>query len=207
MKKTNTRILFSCALLAALATAASMIKLWQAPYGGSVTLLAMIPILVASCLFGLKWGVATGFVVSVIQLILGLSNVAYVPTAWGMAACIFLDYIAAYTVIGFAGFLTPHGYLTDGGSDNRYIVKSVAASAACIAVRYACHVVSGAVIWYSLDKIWYADDASHIVNRFGPWLFSVIYNGTFMLPEAVLTLAALPFILKLTVRMRNKLRF
>lgn len=207
--KNKTTTLITCELLVALSAAGSMIKLWQAPYGGSVTLLAMIPLIAASCLFGVKWGVATGFVASCVQLVLGLSNIAYVPTAWGMALCIFLDYIAAYTVIGFSGFLCPKGYYNLGG-DNKIsagmILKSVAGAAVCIAVRYACHVVSGAVIWYSLDKIWYEDDAAHIVNRFGAWAFSVIYNGTFMLPEAVLTLAVLPSVLKISAKLRSRIR-
>ena len=185
----------------AAATALSMVPLWEAPYGGSVTLLSMVPIFVVSCMFGVKWGAATGFVYSVIQLILGLKNVAYIPTAWGMFACVMLDYIIAFTVLGLAGLAVPGGLKNTKDS----IFRATLGSAVAMIVRYICHVTVGAVVWYSLDLVWYADDPTHIVHKYGPWMFSAIYNGTFMLPEIVMTLIAVPFIFKFVASMRSKL--
>lgn len=200
MKKSNLHILITCAVMIAAATVLSMIKLWEAPYGGSITLLSMVPILLVSCMFGVKWGLATGFVYSVVQLILGFSNVAYVPTAWGMFACIMLDYIIAFSVLGLAGLSVPNGL-----NGKHAILRATIGSAAALVARFVCHLISGAVIWYSLDLVWYADDPTHIVHKYGPWAFSAIYNGTFMLPEIVITLIALPFIFKFASSIKSKL--
>ena len=63
-------------------------------------------------------------------------------------------------------------------------------------LRFACHILSGAVIWYALDLEWYADDPDHIVHKYGAWMFSTIYNGTFMLPEIIETVIGVPLLTK-----------
>ena len=60
--------------------------------------------------------------------------------------------------------------------------------------RFACHILSGVVIWYALDLEWYADDPGHIVNRYSKWIFSVVYNGAFMLPEIIETVIGVPIL-------------
>ena len=71
-------------------------------------------------------------------------------------------------------------------------------------LRFACHIVSGAVIWYALDLEWYADDPTHIVHKYGAWMFSVIYNGTFMLPEIVETVIGVPLLTKALSKVNMK---
>ena len=70
----KTRILVECALMIALSTVLSMIKIIQMPYGGGVTPLSMLPIILVSFRHGTRWGLLTSFVDSVLQLILGLNN-------------------------------------------------------------------------------------------------------------------------------------
>ena len=60
------------AVMVALASALSLIKLYELPLGGSVTLLSMLPIVVISISLGLKWGVGSSFVYSLIQLFFGI---------------------------------------------------------------------------------------------------------------------------------------
>ena len=48
------------------------------------------------------------------------------------------------------------------------------------------------VIWHALDLEWYADDPEHIVNRYSKWIFSLVYNGAFMLPEIIETVIGVP---------------
>ena len=43
MKRTNTRAMVECALMIALGTVLAQIKVWQMPYGGSVTLVSSLP--------------------------------------------------------------------------------------------------------------------------------------------------------------------
>lgn len=185
-------ILAESAIMVALATVLSMLKIWDAPYGGSVTVLSMAPIIVLSMRRGVKVGLLAGFAHSVIQLLLGLSNVAYVPTAWGIVICILTDYILPFTLLGLGGLFRSVKF-----TQSRYtnILIATALGALLVTVlRYLCHIVSGAVIWYALDLEWYADDPTHIVHQYGPWMFSVVYNGWYMLPEIVATTVGTPLI-------------
>ena len=179
--QTNTsrkvHILAECAITVALATVLSWLKIWDSPYGGSITVLSMTPIILLSMRRGVRVGLLGGLVHSLLQLLFGLSNVAYVPTPMGIVLCILTDYILPFTLLGLAGCVRV-----------RNILVSAALGALLVTtLRYLCHIVSGVVIWYELDLVWYADDPSHIVNRFGPWSFSAIYNGIYMIPEIIAT--------------------
>lgn len=73
MKNTKTRALVESAILIALATILSLIKLVDLPYGGSITIASMFPIVILSYRFGLRWGCAAGLVYGIIQQLTGLS--------------------------------------------------------------------------------------------------------------------------------------
>ncbi|MGN1206732.1 MAG: energy-coupled thiamine transporter ThiT, partial [Eubacteriales bacterium] len=60
MQQSNTRKLVESALMIALATVLSLLKLADLPYGGSVTLASMLPIILISYRNGLGWGLGTG---------------------------------------------------------------------------------------------------------------------------------------------------
>ena len=98
-----TRELVEGGLMVALATVLSYLKLWDAPYGGSVTLLSMVPIILYSLRWGVKPGLVAGLAHALIQLIQGMGDVMYVPTAGGIAAAIILDYLLPFTLLGLGG--------------------------------------------------------------------------------------------------------
>ena len=77
-----------------------------------------------------------------------------------------------------------------------FVLGAVLGTLLVTLLRFACHIVSGAVIWYALDLEWYADDPDHIVHKYGAWMFSTIYNGTFMLPEIIETVIGVPLLTK-----------
>ena len=82
------------AVMVALASALSLIKIYELPLGGAVTLLSMLPIVVISISLGLKWGVGSSFVYSLIQLFFGITLDGLL--GWGLTAAylvgsIFLD--------------------------------------------------------------------------------------------------------------------
>lgn len=190
----RTRTLAECAIMVALATVLSMLKIWDSPYGGSVTILSMTPIILLSMRRGIKVGLAAGFAHSVIQLLLGLSTVAYVPTPMGIVICILTDYILPFTLLGLGGCLRNVRF-TKNSIVNLVIAAALGAALVTV-LRYVCHIVSGAVIWYELDLEWYADDPTHIVNLYGPWTFSAIYNGIYMIPEILATTVGTPLLAK-----------
>lgn len=188
--KQKTRRLVESALMLAVALVLSsdLLKfggIWA--FGGGVTPCSMVPLVLISFRWGWKWGSFTGFVYSLLQLIQGIDNVQY-ATGFGMAvAIVLLDYVIAYTVVGFAGIF--NGKLKNR---NAAIILGVVL---CLTVRLACHFLSGWLIW---DALW--------PNEFGMAapLYSICYNGSYMVPEIILTAAAscliMPLLDKITAK-------
>ncbi|MDE7192495.1 MAG: energy-coupled thiamine transporter ThiT [Oscillospiraceae bacterium] len=173
MKKNKIHVMVEGGIMVALAFVLSLVTIYKLPWGGSVTLLSMLPIIVFSIRNGAANGLACSFVYSLTQLVYGLAVDGLL--GWGLtpgmlAACIFLDYIAAFTVLGLAGAFRKHDI---GG----WISGSVMA----IAIRYGMHVISGSVVFASAGKLW---EGLEISNT---WLYSMAYNACYMLPEMILT--------------------
>ncbi|MGM9615415.1 MAG: energy-coupled thiamine transporter ThiT [Oscillospiraceae bacterium] len=169
MKKITTRKLVESALLIAVATVLSLVKI-DLPFGGGVTIVSMLPLVIASHRYGWKWGVVTAFVYSVLQLILGLDNVGYATSFVMALGVIFLDYIIAYTVIGLSGLF---------GKDRKGVAIGILVT---FCLRFVCHLITGAWIWGE----WMPEEFMSLTMT-GPWLYSFLYNGWYMLAEIVLT--------------------
>ena len=168
----RTRTLVECALMIAVGTVLAQIKIFEMPYGGSVTLVSMLPVILVSFRHGVKWGLATGFVNSLLQMLLGF----YAPPAGTVLAfvgVVLLDYVLAFTLLGLAGLIAKL-------FQNRMVGAAVGTAAVCV-IRFLCSFLSGALLWGSYQE--YYDWA----NGMSVWLYSLIYNGSYMLPELVLT--------------------
>ena len=127
--KTNsisTRVLAEMAVMVALATVLSVIKVFNFPQGGSITLGSMIPILLVALRRGPKIGVMTGAVYGMVQLIIdgyvGVNN----PIS------LLLDYPIAFGALGLAGFIQKQPFV-----------------GTCLGVtgRFISHVTSGYVFF------------------------------------------------------------
>lgn len=183
--KKNVYKLTLSAIFVALATVLSLIKIYKLPLGGSVTLLSMLPIVMVSVMLGLKWGFISSFVYSLIQLILGITLDGLL--GWGLTpimliGTILLDYIIAFSVLGIAGIFSKKGY-----------AGTCIGVALALVLRFVSHFISGFVIFKELEQFELFGEI--FVNR--PVLYSLGYNGTFMLPELILTVAAAAIIFKL----------
>jgi len=177
----KVRKITECAIMIALASVLSMLKIYEAPLGGSVTLFSMVPIILIGIRHGPIWGLSTGFIYSVIQLILGLGNVSYVPTVTGIVLCVLFDYIVAFTLLGLGGLFDK---LTA-----KPLVNMIAGILFVCILRYISHLISGAVVWYEITKLGGWND---YVQTVGMWTYSVVYNLQYMLPETIITLIAAP---------------
>ena len=171
----TTRALVESAMMVALATVLSLLKIIELPYGGSVTVGSMLPMIILAYRYGLGWGFGAGFVYAATQQLLGLNNLSYVTGWQSVVAVIFLDYIIAFAVVGLGGIFRrvtkkQSSALMLGG-----ILVSV--------LRYVCHVISGCTVWAGLSI---PDSAAFI--------YSISYNLTYMLPETII-LAALAYYL------------
>ena len=177
MKNTKTRALCESAIMLALAVALALVsKLipFQLPFGGSITLFSMLPICLISIKYGIKWGLGTAFCFSWFQILEGK------VFSWGLTpgmliASLLLDYLLAFTVLGLAGLFRKKG--TAG------IIGGVAG--VCVA-RFLIHFLAGVILWANLDQ--FVAFGQEWINR--PVLYSICYNGAYMLPETVLTVIA-----------------
>ena len=171
--KNSTRRLTDTAILIALGTVLSLFKI-DLPFGGGVTICSMLPLVIISFRYGWKWGGLAGFVYSVIQLMLGLDNVQYASSAVMAAGIVLLDYILPYTVIGFASLF--------GGKPTNTRKALVLGIIVSFVLRLVCHIVTGAWIWGE----WMPEEFMNMAMT-SPWIYSILYNGWYMLAEIVLT--------------------
>ena len=181
MRTSRIQMLCECAILLALGVALSYIRIITLPYEGSVTLLSMLPI----CLVGIKYGVGQGlsvaFLYSWFQILQG-GVFSWGLTPGMLIASLLLDYILAFTVLGLSGLFRRFG--TWG------MVGGVAL--ACI-LRFASHFASGVVLWANFEE--FIAFGKEWVGR--PWLYSLCYNGVYMLPETIFTALGAALLLRL----------
>lgn len=184
-------------IMVAMATVLSMIKVFELPYGGSITLCSMLPITFYAYINGAKWGVGVGFVYSIIQLLLGTDAIRGFDFI-SAAGVVLFDFILAFSILGIAGMF------------KNKIEGNPAAFAAGTAVagilRYICHVISGAIFFGQYAEWFFSQDGMSIgpaiLGSFSGWglalIYSIIYNLSFMLPELIITTFAAGFLMKLT---------
>ncbi len=181
MSKNKTKILVEGAVMVALATVLSYIRIFRLPWGGSITLLSMLPIVLFSIRRGLGAGLTVSFVFSLVQFTQGIVDGIF---GWGLTpgmliACILLDYIVAFTVLGLAGIFRKKGF-----------TGWVGGIALAVVLRFVCHFLSGVVVWKSFGELWNGFSTD---NTF---LYSFLYNGSYMLPELIFTLIGAIALLK-----------
>lgn len=165
--KTNLQRLTVTAVLLALATVLSLIKIWTLPIGGSVTLLSMLPIFLLAMVYGVKWGLLSSFLYAIIQIGVDLAGMM----SWGMTAglwvgCLIFDYLLPYGLLGLAGIWRKKG-----------LVGACVGITFALVLRFASHFISGTIFF----DIW-CPDGWNVV-----W-YSVCYNGSYVLPELILSL-------------------
>lgn len=159
--------LAECAIMLALAVVLNEFTPIKLPFGGAVTFFSQLPIVVISYRHGLRWGLLTGLAMGVIEMLFGLENFSYVTGIAAYLILIFADYVIAFSALGLGGVF-------------RKTIKnqalSLAAGGALVSViRFLCHFISGVTIWGG-----YAEDTPVAI-------YSLTYNGSYMLPELIIT--------------------
>lgn len=171
----KTKRLIESAVMLAIATVLSELALVKLPYGGSVTLASMLPVLLIAYRYGTPWGLACGFCYGIVQQLVGLSTLSYFTTWQSIVAIILLDYLVAFALIGVGGLFRRTGL-------SQSTALAVGALAACV-LRYACHVISGATVWAGLS-----------IPTEAALVYSFAYNATYMLPETLVTVLVAAYI-------------
>ena len=172
----------------------------ELPFGGQVTLVSMLPVVLISYRHGVKWGLVSGVAYAMIEMAIGAKTVtaAFQPGYFGDGVMLLnalimcaLDYLVAFTVLGLGGIFRDR-------IENRGKALCCGAIVA-LGCRYLAHILSGYILfagwaeWFFTQEGFPAWGAS-LVASLSPtalgMLFSVVYNGMYMIPELILTAVA-----------------
>lgn len=125
--RADTKALTLSALMVALATGLGMLKLFEMPYGGTVTVFSMLPIVLCGYFLGTRRGVMAGMCVGLLNLIFGPYVIHPVQ--------LLVDYPFAFGALGLSGLCAK----MKNGLVKGYIVGLIG--------RYICAVISGIVFF------------------------------------------------------------
>lgn len=159
----STKQLIFCAASIALAFVTSYIKIFEMPWGGSVTLCSMLFIVMVANWYGVKTGVLVGLAYGILQFI----QEPYVLSLFQVCC----DYVLAFAALGVAGFFSrsPKG-----------LVKGYVAA---VLARGAFHALGGYLYWMS----YMPDNFPQSLRS----VYPIVYNYSFLLVEALITAAVI----------------
>lgn len=201
--KTKTKQVTESAMLIAMAVVLELVGrtiIPPMPFGGQLTLVSMLPIVLVSYRHGVKWGLTTGFAYALVQMALGADTVtaAFQPGYFGDSAMLtnallmcLLDYILAYTLLGLGGCFREK--IANKG------VALMCGSLVALGGRFLAHILSGYILFAGWAEWFFTQEGfpawgAALVESLSPELlgltYSVVYNGLYMVPEMILTAIA-----------------
>ena len=146
---------------------------WPYAYGGGFSLFGQVPVILVSYRHGIKKGLAASTVLALFEMMMGYKNFTYVAG------------LAAYLVVALADYLIAFGCLGLGGifkgkfGGNQSLELAVGGAVVCV-IRFVCHFISGVTVWGG-----YCPEGMAVA------VYSLVYNGSFMAIELVLTVIGL----------------
>lgn len=199
----KTKELVTTAMLLALATVLSIFKPFELPYGGGITIASMMPVILIAFCFGTKKGLLAAFVYSIIQMLFshGTISAAFLPGEDQMVfykailMCI-LDYTLAFTVLGLGGIFK--------GKIKNDTAAIFTGTVLVTFLRYVCHFLSGVILWGSYAEWFFSQEGftfgAMILSKFSGMalsiVYSLVYNGLYMIPEIIITAIVTPIVFK-----------
>ena len=197
--KNNTQRLTVSGIMLALGTVLSLLTIFRLPYGGSITIFSMVPVMLLSYIYGVRWGILCGAVFGALQALLGatMSSAFAGQKLWGVLLILFFDYIVAFSVLGLAGILKK----TSKNAASTFAFGCLLAAS----LRLAAHFVSGVILfggwaeWYFTQEGFPSFGAKILESYSGLELsaiYSFIYNASYMIPETALTVFAAVILMK-----------
>ena len=198
--KTKTKRLTESAMLLAVAVVLELVSkmfIPEMPFGGQITLVSMLPVVLISYRHGVKWGLVSGVAYALLEMAIGAKTVAaaFQPGYFGdgtmivnaLIMCV-LDYLVAFTALGLGGVYR--------NRIERPGVGLMCGSIVALGARYVAHIASGYILfsgwaeWFFTQEgfpAWGAQLVQSLSAQELGLLYSVVYNGMYMLPEIVIT--------------------
>jgi thiamine transporter len=196
----KTKRLTESAMLLAVAIVLELVSkmfIPEMPFGGQITLVSMLPVVLISYRHGVKWGLVAGVGYAMLEMAIGAKTVAaaFQPGYFGdgimllnaFIMCV-LDYLVAFTCLGLGGCFR-----------NRIDNKGAAlmcGSLVALGARYVAHIASGYILFSGWAEWFFTQDGfpawgANLVASMGPQMlgltYSIVYNGMYMLPEILIT--------------------
>lgn len=171
MKQNRTLFLVEVAIFASFALLLDMIpflsfSIWA--QGGSISF-DMIPIFIVAFRWGVKGGALAGFLWGGLQVAIGTAYILYPLQG-------FIDYAIAFTVLGFAGLFAPKiKQAIQEGKTRAYFSYILLGVFVGSSLRFLAHYIAGVVFFESA------------VEGQPVWLYSLIYNASYMVPAFILS--------------------
>ena len=168
------------------------------PFGGQVTLVSMLPVVLIAYRHGVGRGLAAGFCYALMEMALGGGTVsaAFQPGYFGegvmlgrAALMVALDYVLAYCLLCLGGCFR---HLRRRG------LGLMLGSITALTARYCAHILSGYVLFSGWAEWFFTQEGfpawgARLVESLSPealgLVYSVVYNGMYMIPEIILTAA------------------
>lgn len=187
MKNNKLNIAIEIAIFSAIAVVLDMVQsgLFKGLFasGGSIGI-AMVPVLIIAYRRGFVPGIVCGLIVSLLQMLSGIYVIQGTSfdnpfmQAMGPFIQVMLDYVLAYTLVGFAGlFSKPYKNST---TKQGKVLFLCAGSILGGFLKYLSHVLSGILFWLGdgSSSFWGASNNTH--------LYSWVYNGAYSIPNIIL---------------------
>ncbi len=187
MSKFNVRVLAEIAIFAAIGFVLDILQggIWKGafPNGGSIGI-AMVPVLIISYRRGFGPGLLCGLILSLVQMLGGIYVInSGSLSGWkgtvGPFIQVMLDYVLAYTVVGFAGLFAP--LYNKANSKGIKLCWIIVGSSVGALLKYMMHVMSGIFFWPGSD----VEIFGHSVHV-GSLAYSYVYNGLFCIPNWII---------------------
>lgn len=159
--KGTKRLIFS-AVAIALAFAASYLKIWAMPWGGSVTLCSMLLISLVGYFYGIRAGLTAAFAYGLLQLF--QDGGSYIVNPFQ----VLFDYILSFMALGLTGFFRNR----KNGLIIGYLIS--------ILGRLLFLSIGGYLFWMSYMPDNFPTSLSVV--------YPIIYNGSFILVEGIITI-------------------
>lgn len=163
MKKWNTKMLVEAGIMIALALVLDLIKIYEAPQGGSVTAGSMVPILIFAFRWGFGPGITAGIAFGTLQLMLG--GYVFSPIQ------AILEYPVAFGFLGLAGLFS--NKVTNMKARNA--IGIAAGIFLGLGLRFVCHLLAGVIFF------------GEYAGTQNPWIYSLLYQASYLVPEFFLT--------------------
>ena len=201
--QSKTRKLTESAMLIAVSIILELLSKMIIPemtFGGQLTIVSMLPIVLISYRHGVKWGFLAAFAYAMMEMLIGAKTVAaaFQPGYFGDAAMLgnaiimcALDYLLAYTLLGLGGIFR--------NKIQNPSLSLMAGSLVALGARYVAHIVSSYILFAGWAEWFFTQEGfpawgAQLVESLSPQLlgfvYSVVYNGMYMIPEMIFTAIA-----------------